>query len=198
MKSENLLSKKQKEVLHKLVRLFRRENIKYAISGGLASIIYGASNRKLFDIDVLTNKRGIKKITKLFKGYKVKEEILNKRQDLKNFSVNFIALDINGVLVDIAEDENAFAINKGKKFRIPIKLKDAKEVIFTGIRFKVRPLEELIIQRLAIGRVIDRKDVAAIMSSNKIDFGYLEKRAREVKIWSKIRLFKIINSYDKK
>ena len=192
MKKESLLSQKQKEVLKKLVKLFEENNIRYAISGGLASIIYGVSNRKLFDIDVLTDKRGLEKVAKLFKNYKVKEEMLKERQDLKKFAVNFIALDIDGVLVDVAEDKNAFAINRGRKFRIPIKLKEAKQVVFTGTRLKVRPPEELIIQKLVISRAVDKKDVVAIISNNKIDFKYLEKRAREVRVWDKIKALKIL------
>lgn len=177
--------------MKKLVKQFEENNIKYAINGGLASIIYGVSNRKLFDIDVFTDKNGLRKIAKIFKGYKMKEEALKKRRDLKRFAVNFVALDVDGILVDIAEDKNAFAINKGKKFRIPIKLKEAKQVIFAGIRLKVRPPEELIIQRLVISRTVDKKDVAAIIGSNKIDLKYLEKRAREVKVWDKIKIWQI-------
>ena len=63
------MSKKQKIVLKKLVKFFDKEKIKYAISGGLAGIIYGASNRKLFDIDLAIDKRGLRICTANFKKY---------------------------------------------------------------------------------------------------------------------------------
>ena len=78
-------------------------------------------------------------------------------------------------------------ITKNGKRKIPIVLNDAKILIFAGIKLKIRPPEELILQKLYIGRKTDIKDAKSILSKNKIDTKYLKRRATEIKIWNMLQ-----------
>ncbi len=162
-----------KEVLKKTVRLLKKMKINFIIVGALASGYYGMA-RSTRDIDFLVfgERNALKKfVTKARKsGFVLVGSIYSVG------SGNFIleAKD-EGYRVDfrVAEDGHDFlAIDRRRKARF-----------FSTDVWLASP-EDLILQKLKMGRVKDFQDVAAIMirQKGKLDIDYLGSHAMGMRL----------------
>ncbi len=160
MSKDDLVSKKQKNVLKVLAGVLRENNIPFQISGGLAAIIYGAKNRKLFDIDIDVSGKDLPKITLFFSDYIVRP--LQKYKD-DNFEINLMTLKINDVFIDITQAENIYFISKtGEKIYENIDLAHPAIIDFASMRLPVENKDNLIRYKRFLGRETDIKDVEEI------------------------------------
>lgn len=159
MNNDSLISENQRSAIEYLVNLFDKNNIQYQVTGGLAAICYGAK-RPLYDIDIDVSRKYIPLLQKLLKQYII-DDYHHYRDDF--FDIYLMKLNINGVLVDISQIENAYCLKNGKKFKINSSIANRIVVNTLGINIKVQDAKELIEYKLMVGRDTDLLDVKEML-----------------------------------
>ena len=156
---EIILSNNQKEVLKKVIKVFKENEIQFQVSGGLAAIIYGAK-RPLYDIDIEVYKKDILKTRELFQN-DISEDLYHLQDE--NFDLWLLTLKIDGVPVDISQaDECYFGDGKSEKIRSDADLSKAQFMNFDGIGIPVTSKAELIEYKKVLARETDLVDIKQI------------------------------------
>ena len=149
----------QKKVLKFLVEKLQASNISFQVSGGLAAILYGVK-RPLYDIDLVIYQRDGAKVENLFKDYII--DNFCHYQD-RHFDIYVMTLEIEGVKVDITQEENMFFFNtEGQKISSTGSIKNAHIVQFDHISLPVEDESELIEYKKIIARDTDMQDVEGL------------------------------------
>ncbi len=162
-----------REVLKKTVRFLKKEKITFVIVGALASGYYGMPrSTRYIDFIVFGEKKAFKKlVTKARKSGFILVGSLHTAGS-GNFMLE--AKD-DGYRADFraAEDSHDFiAIERRRKAR------------FFATDVWLASPEDLVIQKLRMGRVNDFQDAATIMirQEGKLDLVYLDSQAREMRL----------------
>ena len=155
--------KKTKEALKWIVSILRKNNIKFEISGGFASRVYG-SKRKLADIDIEVSDKAIPKIQKLTKKYIIYGP---KEYKDKTFDLQLMTLKYRGQDIDICGKDSEKLYNKKEKrwIKETTDLFRAKIKKVYDLFIPIVPLRDLISYKKEIGRDVDKRDVRDL--SNK-------------------------------
>lgn len=125
----------------------------------MAALAYGGK-RPLYDIDVDIYKKDIRKVRELFRQF-ITEDFYRLQSD--NFDIWLMTLEIDGVPIDITQNEESYFINPdGKKFSFDANITKAKIVSIAGIDIPVENKEDLIAYKKIIARDTDLEDVRAI------------------------------------
>jgi len=133
-------NKKIEKTLIKVVKELKKRRINFAIVGSVALYLQGMDVNP-HDIDIITNKKGIERIDKIFNKYK-KEGICSEKEELKssNYFCHFALFKINDVKIEILAD--TWAKNKITKKVHKSNLKLKKFIKYKSVNIPVMPVEE--------------------------------------------------------
>lgn len=152
---KNIVSEKQKRVIHLLVDYFEKHNIKYHFTGGLAGNLFG-SLWKLQDIDVEVEIKNLYKIENDFNNFILKS--VHKYID-DEFEIWLLQLKIDDVEVDINAIED-FLIKPS--FKVETKIENAVEIFFENRTVKTQPLEDIISYKKLLKRDRDLEELTKL------------------------------------
>jgi len=142
-----------------IVKLLKKEKIKFNILGGLAAYVYG-SKRIINDIDISMNYKDMKKLTEIAKKYVVEEpwNITSPKSLWKGY---YMELNYKGIAIEIGASKNIKFFNKKiKKWEnFPDGLdKSINKKVF-GLVVPVMPRKNLIQYKKKLGRKMDLVDL---------------------------------------
>jgi len=140
------------------------KGLNWIIISGLAVKIYADFNREVNDIDILIPKHNdFCEASKRF-GKKIKKRFLEK----ENFTAKDYGfeLSVKGVKVEVTG--GMWEMNFGNLISKP-KLDEewvshAQEKEFFGLKLKLQPLEDLIVQKIVMNRKKDKKDLENLLT----------------------------------
>jgi predicted nucleotidyltransferase len=166
-----------KNLLVDTCKVFDKLKIRYALIGGYAGILYN-SPYTTADIDfvVVSESVSLRLVEELKKIDWIPTEEYNDPEELRAFG-QFYQKD-EGYPLHILPHVAGFSLEK--KVRISI-------IDVNGYEIKVCSLEDLIVMRLAVWTQEDKMKAAALLIANNLDKRYLEKRAREEKVLSRLQ-----------
>ncbi len=151
----------QKKILKFLVKKLQENNIPFHVSGGLAAILYGVK-RPLNDIDIDIYGRNIPNVESIFENYII--DNFDHYQDT-HFDIYLMTLEIEGVKVDITQEENILFFNsQGRKIANKGSIQNAHVVQWEDINVPVQDKTELIEYKKIIARDTDLEDVLGLES----------------------------------
>ena len=145
----------QKAYIHALrwiVKILKRNKIKFNVIGGLAAYIYG-SKRMLVDIDLSMSYNNMEKLTKIAEKYVV-EKPWNGTSSTSQWGGYYMELNYKGIAIEIGEAKNTQFLNKKTKKweRFPDGLEKSVNKRIFGIIISVMPKENLIRYKKKLGR----------------------------------------------
>jgi len=163
------------QALSKAVLFFQRHRIPYALIGAMALNMYGRP-RTTLDIDflVLLDEKGVDNIN----DKAASDNILIDKEWIKSnpmLSKSHVRLSIDEITIDLmlpGDDHDKQALKRRKKKKINSKM-----------IWIITP-EDLILQKLKVGRPRDFEDALTILErlSGKLDIQYLERLAKRLGI----------------
>ena len=175
MRNENL-TLTLKEISKKL------EGLNWIVLSGLAVKIYVNEKREVNDIDILIPVWSeFQEASKRF-GRNVKKRFLKKE--------NFIArdygfeLNVKGMKIEVTGGMWEMKFGNLKSEPVLPKLdkewvRHAREKEYFGLKLKLQPLEDLIVQKIAMNREKDKKDLECLLTMLKeVDINFLKKDAK--------------------
>ena len=150
---------KYKEALKWIVKILKKENIRFNILGGLAAYAYG-SKRILFDIDLSMSYKDMKKLTKITKKYVV-EEPWKGTSSTSLWKGGYMELNYKGIAIEIGETENTKFLNKNTKKweKFPDGLKNSINKKVLGLILPIMPKKDLINYKSKLKRDVDLIDL---------------------------------------
>lgn len=154
-----MLTDSQKQVLKKVIKTLKKNQIIFQVTGGLAAIAYG-SRRPLYDIDIDIYQRDVEKVRELFRPYLTKD--LSHKQS-EYWDIYMMTFNIDGVPMDVTQLEDWYYSDRsGKKRLMTGYPENAKIINIEGIEIPVVEKDELIAYKKAAARAIDLDDVEQI------------------------------------
>jgi len=173
MKNEGLIPA-LKEIDEKL------EDLNWIVLSGLAVKIYANSDREINDIDILVPDRNdFLEAAKRF-GKKAKKRFLEKQGfTVIDYGFELVVQDINVEITGGVEEMKFMkfkdmtagpTVDKGW-------LEHVQEKEFCGLKLRLQPLEDLIIQKIAMNRKKDKKDLESLSKLKGIDVDFLKRDA---------------------
>jgi len=158
------------------------KNVKWSFSNGTAAFFYG-SGREPTDIDIFTDTNGVQKISKALKGYLLNP--LGKK--VKNFFEFFGAkFKINEYEVEVYSDLLIKIDGKVYRKSMDDELSNRiRKIKINNLEIPVLSPEDVIASKALTQRgkeegKHDIDDVKAILKNEKIDWKYLEERAKRM------------------
>jgi len=147
-----------------IVKILRKHNAPFQISGGFAAKLYG-SKRDLADIDIEVSQKHFKQIVPEIKPY------IFFGPDWfhdKNWTLFYAKLKYEDQKIDFCEGETLKIIDDktGKVVIDGIDFSECEMKEAFGIKIPVMPKEKLIAYKKVLDRDVDRADVVAMESSN--------------------------------
>jgi len=164
------------------------KGLKWVVFSGLAVKIYANPEREINDIDIIipnwkefceASKRFGKEFTETFKE---KENFTTK--DYGHFELN-----IKGTEVEMTAGlwEMKFGNIISKPSFDEEWISHVKEKEFNGLKLNVQPLEDLIVQKIAMYREKDKKDLEYLLAKLKeVDMNFLKKDAKNWNFLEKV------------
>lgn len=151
------MGRKTKYAFVWIIKLLKKNNIEFRITGGLASKIYG-SDRPLSDIDIEISNKDIVKIKNHIKEYVIYGP---KRYKDNEFDLLLMTIKYKGQEMDICgiDSQKIFDKNNKKWVKEKIDLKKYKKKKVFDHFVPIIPLEELINYKKKIRREVDIYDV---------------------------------------
>lgn len=172
-----------KTILVKVAEHLNKENIDYAVVGGLGVFFYGTP-RSTMDIDFLmkVNKKDIKDIVNFLRD----NDFFASEEDFK------MALN---------EKSHCSMIDKKSSLRLDIKgvyntmdkktLENKRKITLQGTKIYIASPEDLIVNKLLFGSEQDIKDAKSIMiRQENLDENYIKKVSEVIGIWKDYRNLK--------
>jgi hypothetical protein len=146
-----------KEALNWIIAILRKNKIKFELTGGFASRIYG-SKRPLADIDIEVSDKAVLNLKDIVKKYIIYGP---KEYKDKNFDLQLMTLKYKGQIIDICgkDSEKIFDKNKNKWVEEKTDLRKAKKKKIKNLIIPVVPLKDLIHYKKELSRNVDKKDV---------------------------------------
>jgi len=175
------LQKKFKKTIEILVKSIPGD-IKWGLSNGTAAFFYG-SERKPTDIDIFTDTNGIQEITKALNEF-LYEPL--KRKGKGVFELYVVKFRINQIEVEVYSD--LLIKIDGKVYR---KLMDdefsnkIRKIKINSLEIPILSPEDIVASKALTqrGKEVgkhDIDDIKAILKNQKIDWKYLEERAKRM------------------
>ena len=149
-----------RQALTWIVRILRKKNIPFRISGGFAANIYG-SKGKLRDIDIEIPDDNFKDIIPEVKSFIT---LTPYRYKDKFFNIYRMRLRYKGQKIDFSgsKTEKLYNPNKRRWEKSRINLKNAEKKKIYNLIIPVIPKKELIEYKKQLARKIDKEDIAEI------------------------------------
>jgi hypothetical protein len=156
------MPRRTKDAFVWIVRLLRKHDVPFQVTGGLAARVYGA-RRKLADIDLDVPDRAIGRIASLVRPYIVKGPY---RYRVKPFDVLLLTLRYKGQEIDLAgADSTRLFDRQEKKWSFDkADLKRSTKKSLYGMRVPIIRKQELLRYKKSIARAVDKEDVRALES----------------------------------
>lgn len=170
MKNEELILA-LKEIDEKL------KNLNWVILSGLAVKIYANSDREINDIDIIVPDRNdFLEAAKRF-GKKAKKRFLEKQGFTVidhgfELVVQGISVEITGGVEEMKFKDMTSGSTVDKEW-----LEHVQEKEFCGLKLRLQPLEDLIIQKIVMNRKKDKKDLESLSKLKGIDIDFLKRDA---------------------
>ena len=168
-----------KKALQILSEKLGKLGIDYGLTGGMAAKAYG-SEREVKDIDIFFVKRDSERIVEALKEHLKREP---GKEDKKYGSVWNIYFEIEGVTVEFVSnaifDINARTYSFHPSFNL---FRNAKEREIDSVKIRVLSPEDIVVLKSITQRgeeegKHDVDDILAICKNNRLDVGYLKRRA---------------------
>jgi len=181
------LQKKFKKTIEILVKSIPGD-IKWGLSNGTAAFFYG-SERKPTDIDIFTDTNGIQEITKALNEF-LYEPL--KRKGKGVFELYVVKFRINQIEVEVYSD--LLIKIDGKVYR---KLMDdefsnkIRKIKINSLEIPILSPEDIVASKALTqrGKEVgkhDIDDIKAILKNQKIDWKYLEERAKRMEGYDRV------------
>lgn len=166
------------------------KGLNWIIISGTAIKIYANNKRVVNDIDILIpNREEFHEASRRF-GKGVKKRFLEK----ENFTARDYGFELNVEGVDV-EITGGLWNMKFRDFISKPKLdeewvKHTREKEFFGLKLKIQPLEDLIVQKIAMNREKDKKDLKYLLTKlGEADISFLKKDAENWNCLEKVISF---------
>ena len=143
-----------------IIKLLKKHNIPFQLSGGFAARLYG-SKRRLADIDIGIPDKDFKKIIPDIRNH---ISYGPKHYKDKEWDLNLITLKYMGQKIDIAGRTKIKIFDKIKRKWVPAHrdlTKSEKKMVY-GLEVTVIPKKALIAYKKKIMREVDIKDIKAL------------------------------------
>jgi GrpB-like predicted nucleotidyltransferase (UPF0157 family) len=143
-----------------IVETLRRQDIPYAVCGGLAAIAYG-SRRRLNDIDIFVPEAGFDAIVNAGRALVTKDPA---RRREGGWDVKYVQFTCGGQKIEVGSTENARILDAsaGAWLDFALSFEACRDVRLLGQVVRVMGLVELIDCKRTLGRDVDREDIGAI------------------------------------
>jgi hypothetical protein len=153
------------------------KDLLWVVFSGTAVRIYSENNREVNDIDVLLpNWEDFVEASERF-GVEFRKIVLDK----ENFTVEDYGFEtsLNGVSLDVHAGSPKMTF---KGFVSSPKtdqewVEHVREKEFFGLKVKLQPLEDLMVQKIVMGREKDKKDLESLIKLRDIDIDFIKKVA---------------------
>lgn len=185
------ISDELKKVLKILVDIIPKD-VDWALSNGTAAFFYG-SGREPTDIDIATNSSGIKKITEALNGFLLKPLKMREKAFFSGYIAKF---KINTYEVEVYSDISIKIDDRiYSKFVDELQIKKIIWVKINGFEIPILSPEDVIASKALTqrGKEVDKHDIEdakAILKNQRIDWKYLEERAKIMGGYD--RIFKLL------
>ena len=165
-----------RKLLVETTKVFDKLRIKYVLIGGYAGILYN-SPYTTADIDfvVVSESVSLQLVEDLKRVGWIPTEEYRELEELRAFG-QFYFKDY-GYPLHILPHAAGYSLEKAVRISV---------TEIDGYRIKVCSLEDLIIMRLAVWTDEDKMKAVALYLANKADLKYLEERAKEEKVLSRL------------
>jgi hypothetical protein len=158
------------------------EDVNWGFSNGTAAFFYG-SGREPTDIDIATDNYGIRKITETLNEFLLEPL---KRRELEFFSVYVAKFNINKYEVEVYSDA-IIKVAGGiyPKTMDDEQLKRIRKIKVNNLKIPLFSPEDVIASKALTQRgkeegKHDISDIKAVLKNQKIDWKYLEERAKKI------------------
>ena len=150
-------SKSTLTALRWIIDIFKKHNVTYQITGGLAAKIYGAT-RLLVDIDIDIPNDCVKTILNDIKPYLIYGP--TRYQD-EQWDILLLTLDYNGQLIDIsgADDSLVYDLTQKLWVKCEVNFSTSIQKKIDDMSVMVIARDELIKYKLALKRDVDLLDI---------------------------------------
>jgi hypothetical protein len=158
-----------KEVVNRVVGLLDKVKVPYVIVGALATGYYGLA-RSTRDVDVL-----------IFSDEKMLKRLVSRARKAKFMLVSGAESAVGALTLEAREGYRVDIWKAGKDHDI-LAIDRRKKRSLLGVRAWMVSPEDLILQKVWMGRPLDIMDAAAVMvrQKGKLDVKYMRKWAREL------------------
>jgi DNA polymerase elongation subunit (family B) len=164
------------------------KNIKWGFRDGTAAFFYG-SGREPTDLDICTNNYGIQKISEILNEFLLKSaEKISKNI----FEIYIAKFKVNEYEIEVYSESSIIIDSKVHPKSIDEEqLKRIRKIKIKNIEIPLLSPEDVIASKALTQRgkevgKYDIDDVKAILESQKIDWKYLEERAKRMKGYDRI------------
>jgi predicted nucleotidyltransferase len=185
------VSDKLKKTLKILIDTIPK-NVNWALSNGTAAFFY-ESGREPTDLDIATNSHGIKKITVALNEFLLEPLKMRKKEFFNGYIVKF---KINAYEIEAYSDIVIKIADKTySKFLDELQIKKIRRVKINGFEILLLSPEDVIASKALTqrGKEVDKHDIddiKALLKNQKIDWKYLEERAKIMNGYE--RVFKLL------
>jgi hypothetical protein len=183
MKDEKLVLA-LKEINEKL------RGLNWIVLSGLAVKIYANPNREVKDIDIVipvwsefceASKRFEKDVKKRF----LEKENFTAKDDGFEFVIKDVEIEITAGLWEMKFGDLISKPNLDEEW-----IKHTQEREFLGLKLKLQPIEDLIVQKIAMNREKDKKDLEFLLTKlERVDMNFLKNDAENWNCLEKVTSF---------
>jgi hypothetical protein len=163
------------------------KDLNWIVLSGLAVKIYANPNREINDIDILipnwnefceASKRFEKDVKKRF----LEKENFTAKDDGFELKIKDVDVEITAGLWEMKFGNVVSKPNLDEEW-----IKHTQEKEFFGLKLRLQPLEDIIVQKIAMNREKDKKDLGYLLTKlREVDINFLKKDAKNWSCFEKV------------
>ncbi len=157
------LTAAQERALRRLVGLLDEAGARYQFTGGFAGNLHG-SRWPLHDLDLDVGRDDLPRVAELLRPWTTQPLGLYVDDE---FEMQLLRGEIEGVLFDVSQAEEAYARVGGRRVPLGTTLDNRQRVRVLDVEVWVQPLEELIAYKELIGRSADLADLRRLQGPSR-------------------------------
>ena len=165
--------------IKKAIDALNESKVKYVVIGGIAAIFYGRARTTMdLDVVILVKEGEIEKLANSLRKNKFEADLDEIKRSLKEKTHITIFLknspyriDLKGIYTSLDQA----SIRRRRKIKL------------FGRNVWIESPEDIVIAKLVYGSQQDLEDAKAILIKQKLDLNYLFKRAKEEKVFKKLK-----------
>lgn len=148
----------------------------WVVTGGLAVASYIDEERTVGDIDVVMRVEGLRSVVDEL-GMDYRHAVTHEQGSITTWQEGYASGTIAGTDVEIMAGRSQMTVD-GQVYEITLSdtlFEFARTSNYEGVSFPVVPPEEVLIQKVVLGRQKDRKDIAGILEAVRLDESVIDR-----------------------